>query len=341
MTGGGRVAYLLGPERIEWRNQAIPVPGRGEALLRVGAAVTCGTDLKVFLQGGHARMLRPPSPFGHEVAGTIAALGAGVEAWREGDRVAVANSAPCGSCRPCQEGRENLCSDLLYLNGAFADWLLIPARFVERSLHRCPETLPFALAALAEPLACVLHGRELCALRPGRRVLVLGAGPLGLLWTGTLAAEGHQVLLADPNPARLEIGRIFGAHSTIQVERESVAPQLTDFDAAIDCTASASGFETCLRALDPGGVLCVFAGPQSGTEARVNLRELHYGERRIVSAYHYRPPDYASALERIAAGSLPVEELVSATLPLRDLEDALRRMMDRRALKVALVPDLG
>ena len=184
--------------------------------------------------------------------------------------------------------------------------------------------MPFELAALAEPLACVLHGRELCALHPRRRVLVLGAGPLGLLWTGTLSADGHHVALADPNPGRLEIGRRFGASSAIEVERGSAATTLFDFDVAIDCTASASGFETGLRALNGGGVLCVFAGPGADTETSVNLHELHYGEQRIVGAYHYRPQNYAAALELIAGGRLPVEALISAFYR-GTWEDALRR----------------
>lgn len=353
----GRVAYLLGPERIEWRQDAVPEPGPGEVLLRVGAAVTCGTDLKVFRQGGHARMLRPPNPFGHEVAGTIAALGAQVIGWRAGDRVAVANSASCGACPPCREGRENLCEDLRYLNGAFAEWLLLPRRFVERSLHRCPEGLSFAIAALAEPLACVLHGSELCALPAGHRALVLGAGPIGLLWTGVLAAAGHHVVLGDPNPERLDIGRRFGAAQTVRVERHradsagggrsangagntrrETSPWGGGFDAAIDCTASAAGFDSCATALRAGGLACVFAGPPAETRVGLDLHDLHYREIQVRGVYHYRPSDYVRALDLLAQARLPADLLISERLPLDQLETALRRMMARTALKVALIP---
>jgi len=121
-------------EVLDVREVPVPEPGPGELLLRVGAATTCGTDVKVFRRGGHPRMLKVPSPFGHEMAGTVAAVGAGVSRFREGDRVAVANSAPCGRCRACLRGHENLCSDLLYLNGGFAEYLLVPPRAVERSV---------------------------------------------------------------------------------------------------------------------------------------------------------------------------------------------------------------
>lgn len=345
----GRVAYLLGAERLEWRQVSVPEPGPCEVLLRVGAAVTCGTDVKVFRQGGHARMLRPPNPFGHEVAGTIAALGAEVAGWRPGDRVAVANSAPCGACPACRDDRENLCADLQYLNGAFAEWLLLPRRFVERSLHRCPDGLPFAVAALAEPLACVLHGSELCALPPARRTLVLGAGPIGLLWTGVLAAAGHHVVLGDPNPERLEIGRRFGAAETVRVERHGsdhatravrreTFPPGAGFDAAIDCTASAAGFDSCVTALRPGGLACAFAGPPAETRVALDIHDLHYREIQVRGVYHYRPSDYVRALDLLARDGLPAELLISERLPLAQLETALRRMMARTALKVALIP---
>ncbi len=349
MTGAAaraRVAYLLGPGRLEWREVEVPVAGSGEVLLRVGAAVTCGTDLKVYRQGGHARMLRPPSPFGHEVAGTIAALGADVAGWAIGDRVAVANSAPCGSCAPCSAGRENLCRDLRYLNGAFADWLLVPARFVARSLHRLPDSLPFAVAALAEPLACVLHGSDSWTLPAGATVLVLGAGPIGLLWTGVLAHRRHPVVLADPNPSRLGVGEQLGATRVLTVERGSAVETLlaaapdgaAGFAAAIDCTASPEGFAACIATLAPGGAICAFAGPPAGSTHGLDLHRLHYSELEVRGAYHYRPRDYAAALEQLASGRLRAELLLSATLPLDRLEHALELMGSRQALKVALVP---
>ncbi len=131
-------AVLIGPEAIEIRDVPVPVPSEGEMLLKIEAATTCGTDVKVFRRGGHPRMLKAPTLFGHEMAGTIAALGHGVRGFSVGEPVVVANSAPCLECEPCRRGRENLCEDLHYLNGAFAEYMLVPRRFVERNVAPHP-----------------------------------------------------------------------------------------------------------------------------------------------------------------------------------------------------------
>ena len=153
-----RAAILVGPERIEIQELPVPRPADGELILRIRAATTCGTDVKVFRRGDHPRMLQVPTLFGHEMAGTVAALGTGVEHFALGDPLVVVNSAPCGSCDYCRAERENLCTDLHYLNGTFAEYLRVPARFVGVSCYPVPPGLGFDTAVLTEPLACVVHG---------------------------------------------------------------------------------------------------------------------------------------------------------------------------------------
>ncbi|HJX26751.1 MAG TPA: alcohol dehydrogenase catalytic domain-containing protein, partial [Thermoanaerobaculia bacterium] len=223
-----RTVFLLGPERVELRRIPVPEPGTGEILVRIGAATTCGTDVKVLRRGGHPRMLVVPTPFGHEMAGTVAAVGPGVERWKAGDRVVIANSVPCGECEQCLRGRENLCENLRYLNGAFAEYVLVPRRFAEISTYAIPDGVPFEVAALAEPLACVLHGLEVCPLNGGPAdTVVYGGGPIGLLFVNLLADRGHHVVLADPNPQRLEVARRMGASEALLVGRDGgEAPRL-------------------------------------------------------------------------------------------------------------------
>jgi L-iditol 2-dehydrogenase len=346
-----RVVFLLGPERVEVREEPVAPPGPGEILLALGAATTCGTDVKVFRRGGHPRMLRVPTPFGHEMAGTVAAAGAGVEGWRPGDRVAVLNSAACGACSYCRRGRENLCVDLQYLNGAFAEYLLVPARFAARSTYRLPPGLPFELAALVEPLACVLHGVEACALDAGADVAVFGAGPIGLLFAGVLAAAGHRVVLADPNPGRLEVGMALGAEVAAPIARGGGQAQAVrrlaregeraGFDAVVEATGIPEVWADAIACARPGGVVVLFGGCAPGTSVPVDTHAVHYGELTIKGVYHHRPATAVRALELLGRQAFDARLLLSGERPLEELEDALRAMARKEALKVVIRPGGG
>ena len=151
-------ALLYGKENLSLEQVADPTPGVGEVVLKVGAATTCGTDLKVWRRGGHAKMLKPPTLFGHEAAGEIVAVGEGVTAWQVGQRVVANNSAPCIKCFFCQRQEYSLCPNLTWNNGTFAQYLKIPAPIVQQNMLPIPDELPYQLAAMTEPLACVLHG---------------------------------------------------------------------------------------------------------------------------------------------------------------------------------------
>jgi len=341
-----RTAFLLGPERLEVRTVPVPAPGPGEILVRIEAATTCGTDVKVFRRGGHPRMLKVPTPFGHEMAGRIAAAGEGVARFREGDRVAVANSASCGRCRACRQGHENLCSDLHYVNGAFSEYLLVPRRFVERSTYPCPEGLRPEHAALAEPLACVLHGIEILSLSASAEIVLFGSGPIGLLFVDLLSQAGHRVTVADPNPVRLAVALRLGAAATVvvgrdggEVERVRARSSHGDgFDAALEATGSPAAWEDALDAVRPGGTTLLFGGYPPATTVPLNAHRLHYSELTVKGAYHHRPATYRRALEILAAGSLRPDLLLSAERPLEEVEAALRSMMRREALKVVIRP---
>ena len=341
-----RVIYLLGPEHIEIRKEPVPTPREGELLVRIRAATTCGTDVKVFRRGGHPRMLRVPTPFGHEFAGSVEELGAGVSGYEPGNRVVVANSAPCGRCAYCEAGRENLCRDLQYLNGAFAQYILIPRRFVETSTYRFDAGLPYEVAALVEPLACVVHGVDACGLGEGAEVLVYGAGPIGLLLTAVLAVRGHGVVAADPNPSRLEVARVLGARDTVEVSRgggqadglRSHSRDGDGFDCAIDATGVPAVWQDAVACVRPGGVVNLFGGCPPGTRISLDTALVHYNELTIKGAYHHRPATVSQALEMLRRKELDPQPLLSAEVPLDGLEKALRSMMAKEALKVVIRP---
>ncbi len=349
MTGvdGSRVLYLVGPEQVELRREQVPSPSAGQLLLRIDAATTCGTDLKVWRRGGHPRMLRTPCPFGHELSGTVAAAGQGAGAWREGDGVVLANSASCGGCGPCREGRENLCRDLRYLNGAFAEHLLVPERFVRRSLHRRPEALSPVLAALAEPLACVLHGLEMAGGAQVEEVAVLGAGPIGLMFVAELARRGHRVVVSDAVPGRLAVAREMGAAATVRALADpSDADELRGesggghgFGMVVEATGSPAAWSTALDAARTGGTVVLFGGCAPGTSVPLDTHRLHYSELTVRGVYHHRPATFAAAVERLADGALDVGRLVEEVVDLDGVDGALQRMAERRILKAAVRPE--
>jgi L-iditol 2-dehydrogenase len=336
-----RAAFLLGPEQIEIRSVPIDEPEVGEILVRIEAATTCGTDVKVFLRGGHPRMLVVPTPFGHEMAGRVEAVGEGVERWKAGDRVVVANSASCGACPACQRGQENLCRDLHYLNGAFAEYIIVPPRFVKRSTYAVPDHLSFETAAIAEPLACVVHGHDL--IRNGiREVLVVGAGPIGLLFADLLTSEGHRVTVADPNRSRLDVARAIGAAGVVEVPRGQAEVEAVlrehrgGYDAVIEATGTPSGWRNAIDCVRPGGEIVLFGGCAPGTTVPLDTHRTHYSELTIRGAYHHRPVTFAKAIELLGAGRLHPAELLSSRAGIEDVEDALRSMMRKEALKVVI-----
>ena len=347
-------AVLVGPERIEIREVPIQRPGRGEFLLSVEAATTCGTDLKVFRRGGHPRMLQVPTLFGHEMAGRVALLGPGVEAFDAGDAVVVANSAPCLECGPCRGGRENLCEDLHYLNGAFAEFVLVPARFVERNTYPIPGGLAFEKAALTEPLGCVLHGIDACDLaRHGGgesgtgepvEIVVFGGGPIGLLFVAALAMEGHRVILADPNPGRLEMGKRLGAAETVEIARgggqADAVRNTTEGDRgasiAIDATGVPEVWSDAIACVRAGGLVNLFGGCPPGSTIALDAGLVHYSELTIKGVYHHRPATIRRALDLLADRRFEAELLLSAEMPIAAVEEALRSMMRKEVLKVVI-----
>lgn len=205
-------ALLYGQEDLRLEQVADPTPDAGEVVIQVAAATTCGTDLKVWRRGGHAKMLRPPTLFGHEAAGRIVAVGEGVKSWQVGDRVVANNSAPCMKCFFCQRQEYSLCPNLRWNNGTFAEYLKIPAPIVQHNLLPIPADLPDELAAMTEPLACVLHGVARSNVKRGDRVVVLGDGAIGLMFVAVLAHQSGEVLLFGGNNQRLQIGRQLGEH---------------------------------------------------------------------------------------------------------------------------------
>jgi L-iditol 2-dehydrogenase len=283
------------------------------------------------------------------MAGRVAAVGAGVRAFGMGEAVVVGNSAPCLKCELCRLGRENLCEDLLYLNGAFAEYLLVPRRFVEQNVHRIPAGLCFDRAALAEPLACVLHGIDACeieryAVLGPAEILIFGGGPIGLLFVAALAHLGQKPVLADPNPSRLAVGRALGAAKTIEIARgggqAEAARAHSDrgkgFWIVVDATGVPGVWSDAIDSVRPGGLVNLFGGCPPGTSIPLDTHLVHYSELTIKGVYHHRPETFRRAIALLADPNFRADLLISGVRPINGVVDALEAMMRKEALKVVI-----
>lgn len=337
-------ALLYGQGDLRLEQVADPTPAALEVVIRVGTATTCGTDLKVWRRGGHAKMLKPPTLFGHEGAGQIVALGAGVTDWQVGDRVVANNSAPCTECFFCQRQEYSLCANLTWNNGTFAQYLKIPAPIVQQNLLQIPDDLPWELAAMTEPLACVLHGVARSHIQPQAQVVVLGDGAIGLMFVAALA-DTAEVLLWGGNNQRLEIGKKLGAARTFNYHQipdiPGVVKELTQgwgADVVIEATGVPSVWETAIACARPGATVNLFGGCPRDTSITVNTEQLHYSELTLKGVFHNTPKYVRSALSLIASRKIPFELLISEQRPLKDLEKVFNDMKARQVIKVAMIP---
>lgn len=340
-------ALLYGQEDLRLESVADPIPDAGEVVIRVGAATTCGTDLKVWRRGGHARMLKPPTLFGHEGAGRIVAVGEGVRGWRVGDRVVANNSAPCLNCFFCQRREYSLCPNLTWNNGTFAEYLKVPAPIVQHNMLLLPDDLPEALASMTEPLACVLHGAARSNVKAGDRVAVIGDGGIGLMFVGVLANWGAEVFLFGGSDRRLQVGEKLGAAKTFNYRQQregipAVARSLTEgwgADVVVEATGIPAAWEEAIACARPGATVNLFGGCPRNTAIAVNTEQLHYNELTLKGVFHNTPHYVREALSLLASGAIPFELLLSESRPLEDLGQVLLEMRDRRVIKVAIQPD--
>lgn len=337
-------ALLYGQEDLRLEQVPEPVPIAGEVVIKVSVATTCGTDLKVWRRGNHAKMLKLPTLFGHEVAGSIVAVGAGVKNWQIGTRVVANNSAPCMKCYFCQRQEYSLCAHLTWNNGTFAEYLRIPAPIVAHNLLPIPDDLPDDLAAMTEPLACVLHGVGRSHIQSGDTVVVIGDGAIGLMFVAVLAAT-TQVLLFGGNEQRLHIGKQLGAAKTFNYHQVDNMPDIVKqhtqgwgADIVIEATGVPAVWESAIATARPGATVNLFGGCPRDTTITVNTEQLHYSELTLKGVFHNTPKYVRAALSLLATRTIPFELLISEQRALADLAQVFQDMQQRQVIKVAIAP---
>jgi L-iditol 2-dehydrogenase len=325
----------------------MPRAGTGEIVVRVHAALTCGTDLKVYRRGYHARMLKPPIPFGHELAGTVHEAGKGVIGFRKGDRVVALNSAPCGECYFCRRDQENLCDNLLFNNGAYAEFLLIPARIVAKNTLRIPTGIPFEHAALTEALACVVRGLDECEPRKGDTIAIIGAGPIGLMFMHLAELYGMRVIAVVKRDEQVAAARTFGASEVVQITAvpdaiaavRALTPHSRGVDIAIDAVATPRAWQWAVDMVRKGGTVNFFGGCAAGTKVELDTNRLHYNNITLRASFHHTPAAARKAFDLIVSGRFRSGDTITSRAPLSDLNRVFRQLMNRAGdIKTAIIP---
>ncbi len=341
-----RAAVLHGREDIRIESVPIPQADPGEIIVQVGAALTCGTDLKVFRRGYHARMIVPPALFGHELAGTVVEAGKGVEDFAPGDRVVALNSAPCGNCYFCKRDQENLCDDLLFNNGAYAEYIRIPSRIVAKNTLRIPDHVPLEHAALTEPLACAVHGFEDSRPRRGDTVAVIGGGPLGLMILHVAALAGCEVIAIVRHDGQAEAAKQLGAAHIVQTRSIRQAIQMTraltqdrGVDIAIEAVGVPEAWQEAVELVRKGGTVNFFGGCAVGTHVSLDTNRLHYNDITLRATFHHTPAICRQALDLIAGGRFQAGAFITGRAHLYELNRVFEKLMNRsHEIKTAIVP---
>jgi len=340
-------AVLHGKEDLRLERIPLPKPAEGEIVVRVAAALTCGTDLKVYRRGYHAAMLKPPTVFGHEVAGIVAATGAGVTRFAVGDRVLPMNSAPCDACYFCEHGQQNLCENLLFNNGAYAEYMRIPARILEKNTLSIPADIPFEHAALTEPLACVVYGFDETGAKQGDTVAVIGAGPIGLMFIQVAYLRGLRVIAVVKRDDQIAAARLFGASEVVQIASGPGSAQKTidavraltgegrGADVVIEAVALPETWESGVAMVRKGGVVNFFGGPPNGTSVKLDTNRLHYGDITLKASFHHTPASCAAAFALICGGTFKAGNFITRTAGLEQVPGVFARMMTRSADNIA------
>ena len=340
-----KAVVFYGPNDLRYEEVPTPRPERGELLVRIDAALTCGTDVKTARRGHPVMIPRVPTVFGHELAGTVVAAGEGARGFQEGDRVVAANSAPCGQCPLCRAGRANLCEDLLFVNGAYGEFIALPARLVAVNLVRLDPATAAARAAFAEPLACALAGVERAGVEGGQTVVVFGHGPLGCLLAMVAAARKARVILVGKRGWRLErvrslgIAEVLDATATDDIVADlRAATAGRGAEVTIDATGRPEVWGQAVDAVGRGGRVVFFGGCAPGTTVSVDTRRAHYEELALLGAFHHTPDLIRRAVELLEANTIEPEALITQRMGLGGVREALELMATGKALKVLIEP---
>lgn len=338
-------AYFLGNQSIETRPLVLPEPGEGQVLVKVSACGVCGTDVHIYHGGKGSAEVVPPVILGHEFSGHIVKLGSGVTGLEEGQLITVDPNIYCGKCRPCRQGQKQMCHHMravgVNMDGGFADYCLVPyAQCVP-----VPEGTDPELAALAEPLACCLHGIDRVGIRPGENVLVIGGGTIGqiMLQLARLAGAA-RVVLSEPVEIRRELAVRLGADAAIDPIREDLPQRLSELlsrdgaDVVIECVGNPRTSAQAIDAAAGCGRVMLFGVPNPDAVLQTKMHPIFQKELTIMGSF-VNPDTHSRAVALLSSGQLKLKELITHRFPVSQLEEAIKMQTGTQSIKVLVKPE--
>ncbi|MBS7614652.1 alcohol dehydrogenase catalytic domain-containing protein [Candidatus Bathyarchaeota archaeon] len=345
-----KAARFHAPGKIRIEDVDIPQIGSEEILVKVKVALTCGTDVKMYKRG-HPKVI-PPIIMGHEFSGTVEETGQKVaNKFGIGDRVAVANSAPCNSCFFCKTGKPNLCEHLLdtligfSVDGAYAEYIRVPAPIVRQNTYVMPKNVSFEEAALLEPLACAINGIDAANIGLGDTVLILGSGPIGLIHLQLAKLEGaSKVIVTDLQAERLKIASKLGADVVIDASKEDQLSRVKEItgglgaDKVIEAVGLPQTWELAFQMTRKAGTTLFFGGCPSGAKISLDTERIHYEDLTVKGIFHHTPVSVLKAFKLISNGRFMGKPLITEEMPLSEVEDALIKMSKGECVKIAIKP---
>lgn len=343
-----KAAMFYGPKNVVLEEIPIPKILDDEVLVRIKAATTCGTDRKLYLREDkkYPSYFKPPTIFGHEVAGEIYKIGNNVKEYEIGQPVYVHDSAPCLKCYYCKIGRHSLCENITWNWGTWTEYLRVPKEIVQcGNMVPIPKSLTFAEAALTEPLSCVLMGVERSNIELGDTVLINGAGPIGLFWTNLVKNKGAKIIQVDINNERLELAKKLGADVILNPnEEEDIIKAVRDqtdgrgADIAVEAIGYPETWESTIKMARKGGLVNLFGGPPPASNITVNTALLHYNELTLMGVFHTTPRYVQAAINLLANKKINTDIFITEELKLDDLDKILDNLINQRGIKTAIIP---
>ncbi len=331
-------------KEMDLRVEEAPIPEitDGEVLVKNVISTTCGTDVKTYKRG--YPLLTPPHPFGHEYSGVIAAVGKGVKGFKEGDKVAVHNTAPCGRCYYCKRGIPSMCEDMLFNRGSYAEYVKVPERIVQQNMFQIGD-MSHKRASLMEPFSCAVYGIDNCPIHQGDTVVVNGVGPIGLMFVRLAVLKGARVIATDMMQNRLDLAKELGASEAVNLlnieDSVEYIRGLTEAkrgaDIVIEATGLVSVWESSVKMARKGGFVLLFGGTKSGEEMHIDTKLMHYSQLTIKGVFHTTPYHVMTALELLKMGVITEDQFIQNEYEIQDIEKAILEHASGKVIKNCIV----